>query len=185
MRRTLYNDKGGPIILANDPSLTAWGYVLVQDDKVLKTGCVKTQPENKARKIRKGDDRVRRTGELVDFLLELYNSYTISLILVEQPHGSRNASSAVMIGIVLGVLKTFATCMDIPIEWYTEGDCKKALLGKVSATKQETIDAIQEEYTVPLTFTQYIDEAVHDAMAVYHVAKKESELFKLLRTHAR
>ena len=52
-----------PRILTNDPSMTAWGWaVLSGSGKVYKTGCIKTSPEQKKRRIRKGDDTVRRAS---------------------------------------------------------------------------------------------------------------------------
>jgi len=50
--------KENAYILAFDPSLTAWGWALIQLDKkvirVVRVGCIRTSPGHKKKKIRKG-----------------------------------------------------------------------------------------------------------------------------------
>jgi Holliday junction resolvasome RuvABC endonuclease subunit len=127
-------------ILTNDPSMTAWGWAVVNSyGVVLKTGCIKTEPSPKKLHIRKGDDRTRRVSEINNKLSQIIEEYDIKYLLSELPHGSQNAMAAVMIGIVIGVLQTIADFEEIGIEWFSEGDSKDFLLGKRSATKEETI----------------------------------------------
>jgi len=169
-------------ILANDPSMTAWGWVvLTSTGQVIEAGAIKTEPHTKKLKVRKGDDRIRRVVELNTELLEIIRKYNIALILSELPHGSQSASAAVMIGIVAGVAQTISNCLEIPIEWFSEGDAKKALVGRSNASKTEIKMQIHSRYKVPWTNTKWIDEAVADAMAIFHVAKQQSNLLKMLR----
>lgn len=169
-------------ILTNDPSLTAWGWaVLDGDGKVINTGCIKTSSESKARRIRKGDDRVRRISEINHSLISIIRRYNVQIILSELPHGSQTASAAVMIGITAGIAQTIADCLGLSIEWYSEGDAKNNLLGKRSATKKEIIDAISAHYKVPWTKVKYRDEAVADAMAIYHLAQEQSSVIKFMK----
>jgi len=174
--------KGEITILACDPSLTAWGWVVLNlKGGVLDSGCIKTAPSSKKLRIRKGDDRCRRVSEINQELLSVIEKYNVRFILSEQPHGSQSAVAAIMIGICLGVVQTLADSLHIGVEWYSEGDCKKCLLGKRSASKDETIQAIKKLYpAVPFTGTKYIDEAVADAMAVFHYAMKNSNVLRLL-----
>lgn len=169
-------------ILTNDPSFTAWGWAIVQNGKIIESGCIKTAPEAKMKRIRKGDDRTRRTSEIVHTLKDLISKYPIKLILSELPHGSQNAAAAVMIGIVTGVVQTISDVYGIALEWYSEADSKKYVLGKKAATKEEMIKAISKLYEVPWTNIGYKDEAVADAIAVYHVASKQSEVIKFLNS---
>jgi Holliday junction resolvasome RuvABC endonuclease subunit len=67
------------------------------------------------------------------------------------------------------------------MESYSEQDSKKCLLGKKAATKQETIEAIKKLYDVPFTGKKNHDEAVADAIAVFHVASKQSGVLKFLK----
>jgi len=171
------------IVLTNDPSITAWGYaVLDAQDNVLTTGCIKTAPLHKKRRTRKGDDTVRRVSEINQRLLKVINHYKVSYILTELPHGSQNASAAVMIGIVTGIVQTLSDALELGVEWYSEMDAKKCLLGKNSATKREVLNAICEKYDVPWKGVKYKDEAVADALAVHHVAAKQSNVLQVFRT---
>lgn len=171
-----------PVILTNDPSITAWGWAIVTPNNViLEAGCIKTAPEHKKKRIRKGDDTVRRVHEVNKVLISLVDRYNVRLILSELPHGSQNASAAVMIGIVTGIVQMLADCYDTPIEWYSEGDSKVATLGKRAATKKEMIVAIDKLYTVPFTRIGYKDEAIADALSVYNCASQNSQILKFLQ----
>jgi len=79
-----------------------------------------------------------------------------------------------------GIVKTLGDCEDIPVEWYSEQDAKKCLLNKRSATKQQTIDVISKLYQVEWGKHKYFNEAVADAMAVFHVAFTTSEIIRFL-----
>ena len=174
-------------ILTNDPSFTGWGYAVVQIDpkqmpriKVLESGCIKTQPEHKKRRIRKSDDLVRRLIEVCQQLKQIISKHGIDYILSEAPHGSQNASAAVMIGAVAGLVAGIGTMQELPVEWYSEQDAKKFLSGKNSLTKKRTIQLISEYYTVEWTGTKYKDEAIADAIAVFHVALGQSPTIQYL-----
>lgn len=168
-------------VLTNDPSFTAWGWAIVDEvNNVIDSGCIKTAPENKKMRIRKSDDRIRRTEEIIDRLYNLVDEYKVELILTEIPHGSQNASAAVMMGIVIGIITTIAFSRNIPLETYSEQDAKKMLLGKKAATKEDVIEAIDRIYEVDWTKTKYIDESVADSLAIHNVARHQSQLLKML-----
>lgn len=168
-------------ILTNDPSITAWGWaVLDTENNIIESGCIKTSPNSKKLRIRKGDDTVRRVNDIVQELLIVINKYQIRLILSELPHGSQNASAAVMMGIVTGIMQTLSTALNIPIEWYSEQDAKKALIGKRAVTKLETIQAINKKYDMLWTGIKYKDEAIADSLAIHYCATLNSNLLKIL-----
>jgi Holliday junction resolvasome RuvABC endonuclease subunit len=169
-------------ILTNDPSMTAWGWAIMSyEGIVLKTGCIKTVTEGKKRRIRKSDETSQRISEINNVLLSLIRDNHVNYILTESPHGSQNASAAVMIGAVAAIVQTISDCLGIGVEFYSEQDSKKCLLNKKSATKQDTIDAIAKLYKVPWANVKYKDEAVADAIAIYHVASKQSSTLKLFK----
>ena len=167
-------------ILTNDPSFTGWGWAIIRNDVVINIGCIKTAPENKKKRIRKSDDTIRRIQEINTILLRVIRKYHVNYILSEAPHGSQSAVAAVMIGVVTGVAQTISDALEIPIEWYSEEDSKKCVLGKRSATKKEMIEAIDKIYIVPWFNVGYKDEAVADAMAIYHTAMKFSNTLKMM-----
>ncbi len=170
-------------ILVNDPSMTAWGWVVLDyDGKILDRGCIKTAPPQKKLRIRKGDSTVQRISEINKILLSVIEQYNVGYIISELPHGSQNAQAAVMIGVVAAIGQTISDVLGIGIEWYSEGDAKKCLVNSLSATKQQIIDAIDKLYDMPWFGVKYKDEAIADAMAIYNVAKHQSETLKMFKT---
>lgn len=168
-------------ILTNDPSFTGWGWAVISPNgRIRASGCIRTSPEQKKRRIRTSDDRYRRTVEIVQQLQVIIKKYDVNFLLSEAPHGSQNASAAVMIGIVTGITTTISECMGIPIEYYSEQDAKKAVLDKKAATKDDMIKAIDKLYDVYWTKFKYVDEAVADALAIHYVATKQSQILKML-----
>lgn len=167
-------------ILACDPSITAFGWAVMEGSEIIECGCIKTAPLTKKQNIRKGDDRCRRITEVNSVLLGLIDKYDIKYIVSEQPHGSQSAVAAIMIGIVLGIIQTIADTKGIGVEWYLEGDCKENLLGKRSATKAEGINAVKRLYRYRLRGINYFDEAVCDALAVYFYGQRYSSVLKFM-----
>jgi len=170
------------VVLANDPSMTGWGWVVLNSrNDILAKGCIKTEPRHKKLRIRKGDDTTRRIGEIVEALLDAIRLYEVNYLLSELPHGSQNANAATMIGMVTAIIQTISVTLDIATEWFSEGDCKKEALGKRAAVKREMIEAMDKIYNVEWTGIKYKDEAVADALAVHNVASKQSPMLKLFR----
>lgn len=171
-----------PNFLTIDPSFTACGWAVVSKaDIVIASGCIKTEPEHKKKRIRVSDDRVARATVITQKLRSVIQTYNVQFILCEAPHGSQNASAAVMIGAVLGITVGISVCMNIPIEYYSEQDAKKAVLGKKAASKNEMVLEIHKLYNTKLTGTKYIDEAVADALAVHYVATQQSTVLKIMK----
>lgn len=169
------------MILCCDPSIRGYGYVTLDESfNILESGAIRTVKMSKKLRIREGDDRVRRIGEINDILIGIIKSYPIDFICAELPHGSQSAVSAMSLGLVTALTHTLAQAYNIPIEWYSEGDAKKALIGKRTATKNEVIEAVDRLYQVPWTNTGYKNEAIADSLAIFNVAKKNSPLLKLI-----
>ena len=178
-KKTIEYPKG--TILTNDPSMTAWGWVILDwEGNIVDKGCIKTAPSHKKLRIRKGDDRVRRISEINNCLISLIKKYNVKWILSEQPHGSQSAIAATMLGIVLGMIQTLSDSFEIGLEWYSENDAKRCALGKSSASKNEMIERMNEFYDIDWFEIKYKDEAVADALSIHYVASKQSLALKLL-----
>lgn len=168
--------------LTNDPSFTAWGWAILDArGNIYEAGCIKTAPEHKKKRIRKGDDTIRRISEINVELLRLLFKWDVKVIVSELPHGSQNASAAVMIGVVTGIIQALADSLEIPVEWFSEQDAKKSILGKKAATKEDMIRAIDKLYKVPWKGVKYADEAIADALAIFHVAMQQSAMIKIFK----
>ena len=125
---------------------------------------------------------MRRVAELNHELLRVIKKYDVKYLLCELPHGSQSAVAALMIGITSGVIQTISDCLGIPLEWYSEADSKKCVLGSSKkVTKDEMISAIDKLYTdVQWTNVGWKDEAVADALAVHQVALQYSSVLKFM-----
>ncbi len=178
-------ENNNPVILTCDPSYTAWGWAVLHGHLVQAAGVIVTQPEAKKRRIREGDDFVRRTNTIISELKQIIDKYHVTYIVSELPHGSQNAKAAKMMGAVPGILESFNVIENTPVEWYSEADAKKALLGCISASKKEIINSIDSLYEVSWTSTKYIDEAVADALAIYYCAECNSPTIKFLNNPSR
>ncbi|MFP4019819.1 MAG: crossover junction endodeoxyribonuclease RuvC [Bacteroidales bacterium] len=169
------------IVLTNDPSLTAWGYAVIHKGKIVKGGCIETEPKAKVNRIRKGDDRVRRIHELNIELLNIIRSCNVNYIVSELPHGSQNAAAAAMVGMAADKVQTIGDCLNIPVEWYSEDDAKKHLFGKQKITKQDMVDKIDKLYKVTWLGSKKRNSGLADAIAVYHVAKDYSQVINFYK----
>lgn len=169
-------------VLALDPSLTAFGWAIVDDWKIIESGCIKTQPSPKVHKIRKGDDSIRRIQELLNVFQTLFENYPIKYIVSEQPHGSQSASAATSLGMMLSLVESMSKWNNIAVEWYSEQESKRCILYKNEATKAEMIKAVRAtKYTNWFregNGKKAINEAVADALAVHYVATKNSFVLK-------
>lgn len=172
-------------ILTLDPSLTAFGWAVIDEYYVIESGCIKTSPSKKVLKIRKGDDRIRRIDEMLNVFHHLFEKYPIQYVLSEQPHGSQSASAATSLGIMLGLIQTMAKFKNIHVEWYSEGESKRCMLYKNEATKQEMVDAVRGKpykgWFREGKGQKAINEAVADALAVHYVASKNSFVLKTFK----
>ena len=141
--------------------------------------CIKTEPKPKKLRIGKeAADRIRRVKRINRILKAVIKKYQVNYIVSELPHGSQSAAAATSLGLISGAVQSMSDFLDIPIEWYSEGDSKKALLGKLTATKEETIIAVSKLYDVKWAKVKYKDEAVADAISVYVAALKHSPYLK-------
>lgn len=170
-------------ILTNDPSMTAWGYsILTYDNQILLVDCIKTEKLAGKLRIRVGDDDCRRINDIGSILRDVIHQYNVTFIIGELPGGgSKSSAAAKSLGQAKSILQSAATFLNIPIEWFSENDSKKAVLRKQSATKQEMIDAIDKLYDVPWTGTKYKDEAIADSLAIHYVASQQSSILKMFK----
>lgn len=174
-------------ILCCDPSLTAFGYAVMdclKSDKeaTVAFGCIKTGSKSKMLRIRKGDDRCRRYTEIAETLKMVIEQNEVKYVLAELPHGSQNAVAATSLGGVTGLLIGLCLGLDIGIEWYSEGDSKKWLLGKSSGAKANTIREVRKQYGSQwVSGIKFRDEAVADSISIYHVGKMQSPVLKMMK----
>lgn len=182
MKRVRKIKSGNYYIMSHDPSMTAWGWVILdQHGFVVDSGAIKTKPADKKLRIRKGDDRTRRVSEIVFTLSEWTKKYGVRHHVGELQHGSQSAVAATSLGLCVGILQTFCDCAGVGLEWFSEGDAKKSVCGKASIAKDVMVRLMSTKYeTFKPRGVKWIDQAVADALAVHHVAMEQSSVLKFM-----
>lgn len=172
-------------ILACDPSLTGWGWAIINwDGSVVDSGMIKTEPMHKKMRIRVGDDFARRLKEIIKVLFDNITKHKVNYMVCELPHGSQNAAAAKMTGAVPSIMETLSVTLDVGLEWYSEADGKKAVLGKSSGSKDDMVYAIKKLFP-DVYFKEVgakaVNEAIADSLACYYVASIQSNVMKMLK----
>lgn len=168
-------------VMALDPSLTAFGVAIVGlDGSIIHGECIRTDPSDKRLNMRKGDDRCRRISIIAKRLIAIIDEFGPVAIASEQPTGSQSAISSLCQGAVLSIVQTLSDFSSIPVEWYHEGECKKSLHGRRDVQKAEVIQKIVSKYKYAPMGIKTNDEAICDAIQVFHCFKKNSEMAKML-----
>ena len=179
------------IIFGIDPGLAHLG-VAVADLNPLRfryTCVVSTEKSDRKRKIRSVDDSTARLQELVRQLTTLMEVYNPAAFACEAPSYPRDAGTAAKIGMSWGAVVALAEACSLPVLVYTPQECKKALCGRISATKDEVQRKLEELYPGIGALwprgarggTALIEHAA-DACSAIHACKDTNEIRLLTST---
>lgn len=160
------------MILCLDIAFANMGWSAVYKGTPVGFGTIRTE-KDKRKQTRVSDDNMHRAGMLSEGLIEiLKHNHEIKGIIGEVPHGSQNAVAAKLLGFACGVVSGVAAASGIPCEWVSEGDSKKAAIGKRSGTKEEMMDWCRRQWPeikFPTAKTHF--EHVADSLAAYHALR--------------
>jgi len=191
------------MILAVDPGYRNYGVTIWKNDKLINAGCIHTV-KSKKKLLRVADDDVQRIQHITRHLSKVIKDYKIKGVLGElPPAGVQNAKAAKGLGIALGLSVALFEEFNLPVEWATPGEVKKAI-GKKNASKENMMSwAIQKQkgaitynkvfikkakknrldpvyWLLDQKFTKNSFEHIADSIGVYE-ALKESAIGKILR----
>lgn len=126
------------MILCLDPGFSNFGCsVINQHGRVVDLGTIQTQ-KTKNKLLRVADDDVQRITHIASKLTELVNKYNIQGVLAElPPSNSQSAAGAKGLGMAVALTTTLFTALNIPVEWATPTEVKRAMTGKENASKTE------------------------------------------------
>jgi len=161
------------ITLACDPSLCAFGWVIVEDDILVDAGVIETSKITG--KVTESD--TERVIKIAETLKELVVDYGFSQICSESPMGSKSSSAVKALSLVKGMLLGFVVGLGIsPIEWVSARDAKKFLTTNPTASKTEILEAVVKicpEFNdiIGIKSTKKKKEACADAYCVYLASK--------------
>ena len=161
--------------LTLDPSLTAFGWAVVDDLTIIDYGCIITKKDNK---IRVTSDRIRRLSLIVNTLQEVMQKYPIDIVYFEIPSGSKSNTAAIALGMIHGLVVTFCICNNVAFTPCLAKSAKKTTTGDSDGTKEAVFINVLNSFknARKLFDTKMTKEkrfAVSDALAIYLTIKKQ------------
>jgi crossover junction endodeoxyribonuclease RuvC len=124
--------------LGLDPSFTGFGWAIIDDEKLVTCGTIKTTPKT-------GEflDRIKFIKKEVTEIIELYKPEYVAVEDVYVNMGKiRNMKTTIMLaklhGAVIDILVDFFSTRNIRV--YNNATIKKAICGHGAATKKQVID---------------------------------------------
>jgi Holliday junction resolvasome RuvABC endonuclease subunit len=135
------------MLLCLDPGFSNFGYsVMDQNSQVIDIGTVQTKKTNK-KLLRVADDDVQRITYITSQLSKIATQYDIQGVLAElPPSNSQSAAAAKGLGIAVALTAALFTELNIPIEWATPDEVKRANTGKKNASKEDMMLAACKRY---------------------------------------
>lgn len=159
------------MILALDIAFANLGWSLVENGQVVTFGTIRTE-KDKRKSTRASDDKAARAAFMASELQKIIDKHKPKGIVGELPSGSQSAAPANLLGYASGVVVGVAVANGIPCEWISEGDSKKAAIGKRTGTKEEMMEWARKEHPMvdfPQVKCQF--EHVADSLAAYNGLK--------------
>lgn len=175
------------MLLSLDVGFANTGWVIFDKGQPIKWGCIKTE-KTKRKMTRVSDDNAARAqyiaSELKKIIISSFTPNNVNYgnygVIAELPtSGSQNARAANQMGIALGIAACLASLLEVPVEWATPTEVKKATTGKKNASKDEMMDTIRKAFPncdFPKTKTHF--EHIADACGVY-LASRNGNLVKM------
>jgi Holliday junction resolvasome RuvABC endonuclease subunit len=132
------------MILGLDPSLTGFGWAVVDHDlRIVDCGVVSTKPLAKKRGIRVMDSQCQRSDEILRALEAVHAGHTVRCVVAEGPVGSKSVKAACALERANATWQAWAYCMRIPRAMVTAGDVKRACTGLPTCDKELVANGVR------------------------------------------
>ena len=134
-------------ILSIDPGFAKLGWCTVNYSgngfRFLDGGVVTTKIDSRKKRVLDADDNIRRTRELVRGLLySKAEPNAADYICVEGQSWPRSASASIKVAFCWGIIATIAELYELPIIQISGKSMKKTLTGRVTASKDQVMEAV-------------------------------------------
>lgn len=175
-----------------DVGFANMGWVIFDKKKPVACGVIKTEKSSK-KSTRTADDHSHRSIVLAKGIDDLIYQYKLQGIIGELPSGgAQNARAMGFMMSAISIISSVGALCDLPMEWATPTDVKKAVAGKRSASKEEMMNTIAKkfnfeinqkgkrvDYITPFgTFNKGTFEHIADSFGVY-LALQNDNLVKM------
>jgi Holliday junction resolvasome RuvABC endonuclease subunit len=159
-----------------DPSLTAFGYVVVSPkNKVLAKGCITTVPD---KTIDVTEDDLLRTEKIAETLMSVIDQYQIGFALFEKTIGAKSYTAAKALALVKGVVVGVLQSYSITYHTISAYEVKEFLVGKRNASKEEVLSEVEKvphlKKELSSLKTKTEKYAIADSMAIYLYDKNKT-----------
>lgn len=157
------------IVLAGDPSLTAFGYVVYNESTkvILEMGCLKTAKEKGA--VTKSDQN--RLTFIAQELVRLISEHNVDQIVVEIPIGAKSFNAAKALFSIRALIIGVAVAQQVDIQTLGAKNIKEFLVGDKNADKELVFSEVVKSFPQikePVSkMTKEKRMAISDAIAVY------------------
>jgi Holliday junction resolvasome RuvABC endonuclease subunit len=159
------------MILALDIAFSNLGWSVINKGEIIDYGTIRTE-KDKRKSVKVSDDKAVRAAFIAQELDAIIKRHGVQGIVGELPSGSQNAAASNLLGWAAGIVVGVAACNNLPCEWISEGDSKKAAIGRRTATKDEMMAwaaAAFPRTNFPKQKCHF--EHVADSLAAYHGLK--------------
>lgn len=116
------------MILAIDPGLANTGWAVLEENKLVKCGVLKTKVV---------DSSTKRLGQIYEEIERLIKKYKVEVVALETLYFAKNAKSAIAVSEAIGVIKLCADRCGLEVFGYTPLQVKMALVGYGRAEKEQ------------------------------------------------
>jgi len=181
-------------LLLLDPAFRHFGWAVLRfepkGEQIVAGGVFNTTKIDKKRKVLQSDDNHRCAMELAKGIETLINTFEPTLICAESQQGSKNAHAMQLQGMAWGVLSAVAALRQIPVLQATPQSVKKALCGRLDASKEAIQAAVLARYPDVLglaatTRPPSLHEHIYDSVAVGITCLTSTEVQTIRQMSAR
>jgi len=167
------------MLLALDVGFRNSGWCAFKDGKPVAWGVIQTDKAKK-KTVRMADDNAYRAGQIARQIKEIVDEHNVCAIIGELPSGgAQSARAMAQMAAATCIVGAVANILELPVEWCSPTDVKKAVTGLRSATKREVMDAVRKKFEgVDWPKTKGVFEHVADAVGAY-LALRDGNLVKM------
>ena len=154
--------------LCLDPSLSACGWAIVENNDILAGGCIVTK-KIVGEKI--SDSDTQRLSFIALSLKEIIAKYSPEKIIFEHPIGSKSSRANQSLSYVKGLVVSACVFSSIKFVTVRAKEVKKKVVGDSNATKDEVLEIMREKFKsfdkIVKDLAKFKMYAVADAVATY------------------
>lgn len=159
-------------VIGFDPSLSSTGWVVLEDNKILDFGLIKTAKTD-----------TKRYSKIFFYIMELLKKYEPDEIHIETPFVGKNSRTAIELSRVQGGIFILSESMSINLVSFAPQEVKKQITGSGRGDKSEVakkmIEILKDDIKIK-EIGAFSDKSnkkktsdIYDALAVAYVNKDE------------